>query len=500
MKNMATNLRRTAFIGTLAAGSLLTLALEVSLADDRAVVQEKFSFRYVDQPNNTAASYIPQVLDNAAIAGGTENGAFWSNGAMGRLHGLVRALLRDSRNGGSNTLQHYAAKVVRIVDKPIIVYLIEDSGGALTNVASERFGVCLSTNNRAWPCATNMSTADDFLQECYQRIGQPVPARRDGTWGGQMALGAFHTTQNTQEWTNGTFVHELLHTQDRTDNRGHLFRVSGRLYRYGADDVHYTTELVPNRAMTYMEGIANTISLLFDGREQTRYFQWFSTNGAALVEKALVPPGTGVGTVHQCFDVTSPSPDVWLYNQLQARGVPEAPAATPNIPAGYAAYRIRNLPPKFIVHNEFILALIFSKYVEHIRFDPFIDAIRHSNANLYRASGSGVAVLFDVLCSAGLPAGETASSLVAAQANQSGPKPYLLPLAYADYFTAYQSRTKADYAQIFENLLPSAWVDLYWDGYSTAVRTAVPISATPRQGDLTSIAIALGITSSTPEH
>jgi hypothetical protein len=62
--------------------------------------------------------------------------------------------------------------------------------------------------------------------------------------------------------------------------------------------------------------------------------------------------------------------------------------------------------------------------------------------------------------------------------NEAGPKPYLIPLAYADYFTAYRSQSKDDYKSIFENMLPQEWVDLYWDGYKDAVRSAVPIDAT----------------------
>jgi hypothetical protein len=85
--------------------------------------------------------------------------------------------------------------------------------------------------------------------------------------------------------------------------------------------------------------------------------------------------------------------------------------------------------------------------------------------------------------------------------NEAGPKPYLIPLAYADYFTAYTSRTKDDYAGIFENMLPREWVDLYWDGYKDAVRGAAPIDAAhqPQFGVLTDISIALGVNQSTPE-
>ena len=114
-------------------------------------------------------------------------------------------------------------------------------------------------------------------------------------------------------------------------------------------------------------------------------------------------------------------------------------------------------------------------------------------------STSPIAQLYNTLCRAGLD-GRPLSSVMGV--NEAGPKPYLIPLAYADYFTAYRSASKADYASIFENMLPHEWVDLYWDGYKDTVRMAVPVDAshTPQFGNLTDISIALGVNSSTAEH
>jgi hypothetical protein len=70
-------------------------------------------------------------------------------------------------------------------------------------------------------------------------------------------------------------------------------------------------------------------------------------------------------------------------------------------------------------------------------------------------------------------------------------------LAFADYFTSYKSTTKADFSAVFENMLPSGWIDLYWATEKDHVRNAVPIT-TPEWKDLTDIAITLGITMSEP--
>src|SRR5689334_17932718 len=49
---------------------------------DRDALRNLLRVYYVDQPNNADIAYRPQLLDNAAIASGTETGPFWTNPAM----------------------------------------------------------------------------------------------------------------------------------------------------------------------------------------------------------------------------------------------------------------------------------------------------------------------------------------------------------------------------------------------------------------------------------
>ena len=248
---------------------------------------------------------------------------------------------------------------------------------------------------------------------------------------------------------------------------------------------------------TYQEGIANTLRLVVHASKRQQMFDWFAKNDVVYVEKAVHPEGTGVGTTLPCWtSVTAPSEDVWLYNQLQRAGVHEITPSGP-LPAGpgYAYYRIRDLPAQYVVHDEYILALTFSEYARHMGLTRFMDALRTNDATLFRVSTSPVAQLYNTLCFAGLN-GRPLSSVVGV--NETGPKPYLIPLAYADYFTGYRSRTKADYATIFEGMLRPEWLDLYWDGYKDEVRAAVPVGGSRKLefGDLTTIAITLGVNQS----
>ena len=172
---------------------------------------------------------------------------------------------------------------------------------------------------------------------------------------------------------------------------------------------------------------------------------------------------------------------------------------SPNPFPGYAYFRIRDLPPRFIAHNEMIIALVFSEYARHLGLSKFMNALKANDRTLFRVSTSPIAQLYSTLCRAGLD-GRPLSAVTGV--TEARPKPYLIPLAYADYFTAYRSQSKDDYKAIFENMLPQEWIDLYWDGYKDTARAAAPINSSRALefGDLTSIAIALGVNQSTAGH
>ncbi len=489
----------------LVGGSLLvTLASgDVYAQTDRDVLRGLLKIYYVDQPDNADESYRPGLLDNGAAANGTEAGPFWTNPAMHGAQDLVRRLLRDQAGGGDAALQLYVARIVQILNKPVKVNLLDDTRGPITDVAWARWGACRAGGGWAWPCASNMSLTDDDAAACAARLHQPAPARHDLTWAGSIALGETYMDSAASPVTAlSTFVHELVHTQDYADWRGHLFWINGRTYRYGADDVHYSTEAVPDLAMTYKEGLANGFRLLYDGARTQEMFEWFATNGELLVEKNFTAEGSGPGAVG-CHDAGQPSPDNWLYNQLSRLGVHEARSplevrdAAGNLQTVYAVYHVRDLPPRFVAHNEYILAMIIQQYVTHAGVRPFMTALASTNQRLLRVSGSGIATLIDFMSRVGLPEGATAASV----ATRSGPKPYLLPLAYVDYFTGYRAATTTQFKAFFENMgFMDDWINLYWDGERQKVLAAVP----PPPGhpmtmeDLTSIAMALGVTQSTP--
>lgn len=449
----------------LAALALMIGSISPALANDadRQVLRDRLEFQYV---TNVASNTAP-LLDTAAIYGGTESGAFWTNGSMANLQTMVRALLRDRANGGDDRLQHIARLILDVTpdNRKVRVVMFDDVTAPLTG-GTNSWGGCIQSNGTAWPCATFTDSA---------------------THVGLMWLGPANFTGPRRF---GTFVHELTHTQDRSDGRAHQFTVGGTNYRYGSDGRHFDVELIPNLAMTYKEGLANAVRLLYDHRSARRYFKVFAANDYLWVERNGPPAGSRINQ------------DAWLYRNILAAGGTEA-TLPPGFPSNrltrsnYAPFRFRDLPAKYIIHNEYVLAMIISRYADHVSADRIFNGVADVNAALFGASGSGIAILFESLCSSGLPAGRTIDDIAAARVNVSDPQPYLIPLAYVDYFTNYSTSSAAEFAQLFENQLPDAWIQLYWEGVREIVRGAVPgpNAEQPTPGHLTDIAIALNVTS-----
>lgn len=471
-------MRRQALTWVTTMTAVLVLALTTMAGAAPApkdVVKQKLSFRYVANPNANPPDVV-EIQDNAAIAAGTETGAFWSNDAMEPLQELVRALLRDDTE-----LQRYVAAVLGITNRPVLVVMLDDSapltatmaapGGGTDTVAFIRWAACLDTGNRAWPCARRLPDSAAF--------------------GGSMTLGPYVFQGVPPAAVRSVFLHELVHTQDRSDWREHIFTAAGRSYSYGADGDHQHEEVIPNTAMTYAEGIADAIQFLYQPDLATLGFSWWATNGIIWVDK---PPAGGPPIASWLYDtikkVQPPVPEI------QPITVPPAPSATdPNRAEklarrqqimdwnkAYAYYEVRSLPPNLIMQNEHVLALVLSEWERNMSFDGLMAALKTTNGRVTDVCASATATLIEEL----------------AKSSGTGTQ-RLVPLAYIDYFTAYKAKDEAEFAAIFDGLLSKErWITPYF-AVRDKVKAAAPQTAAkpPEFGDLTSIAMALGVTSQT---
>ena len=463
---------------------------------DRMYLKDKLDIFYIDKPNDT--SYTAFHLDNASVQFGNRMDEFWDAANIQGAHNLINALLMEPEQGGDRRLQYMTSRIVEILNKPVRIYLVNDSDSSGVNkYGRSRYGVCPTKKNKAWPCAGNFTIKDDSRIAWYKCKGHKPPKRRDA-YAGSMTIGTTYLNQQ-KKGGYGTFLHELGHTQDFAHWRSHLFYIGKTNYRYGGDDDHYTSEVIPNLAQAYKEGIANAFRLMYDRNKLQDRFNWFKSNGTLLVEKPLHELTSGNSSSDPCSDISSvPALNIWLYDELEFSKVPKAgPNWKPNGDKGpeYARYFIRDLEPRHVIHNEYVIAMIIFSYTEHTGFRKFIKHFRPANEKLRKEGkyGNALGELFHALCSAGLPSGVTLDELIAEQYNRDEAKPWLMPLAFVDFYTSFKAKNEQEFLDMFEqDKRMKKWIQLYW-GERTNIEAAMNPN-NPQMQDLTTISQLLGVT------
>jgi hypothetical protein len=452
-------------------------------------IADKLGFRYYANPTTVATA---NAIDNSAVRSGTETGTFWADGNMTFLHQLLRALLKPANNGGDATLQHYVVELLKINNKKILVHLWNDQAPLTSSSILASGKPCLS-DSYVWPCASHYTS--------------------NANWGGYMHLGATHAvrydnantsdaTKNGLKWLKDTFLHELMHTQDKTLQLGNSFIVLGQQYRYGADDEHYGIEIIPNQRLAYMEAIANVAPMYYNFKSFEDSFRKFVNNGYLAVE--VTAPSNWVRRLNQLFGLGYNN-NVWMYDQIRNHPNNVGNGAASRDP-NYRLYRVQNLPAEFIVHNEMIMAMMFTMTSMHIAdIDPFISATKTFNVQITANQNKDpFALLTEILANKLLLNGETIAHVkqelsdrnYSISPSDDVPYAFILPLAYSDYFTAYASTTKTQFKALFNNEMNTDLIDIYWDYFRTRVRTNVPIRSGRTWSDMTSIAMQCGVNQS----
>ena len=171
----------------------------------------------------------------------------------------------------------------------------------------------------------------------------------------------------------------------------------------------------------------------------------------------------------------------------------------------YSVYRIQDLPGKFIVHNETVMAMMMTMTSMHVaEIDPFIWAVKTFNTRIAANQGQDPLALFVKVFSEGmLQSGETISAIKQeldarnyTAASVDTPYTFILPLAYSDYFTGYTSTTKDQFKALFNNEMDTDLIDIYWDHFKDRVRNNVSIRSSRSLSDMTTIAMQCGVNQS----
>lgn len=448
---------------------------------DHQLIGDKVTFFFF----NTDTTSNPALIDNDAVLNQTESGGFWADSSLAFFHQFVRALLRAPDNGGDRLLQYYTAKQIKINNRPIAVFLWNDvSSFSVSNVT---FGntPCDDGSGAVWPCASHWTTSEN------------------ASWGGYMHIGLKNVLPSHRglSWLNETFLHELMHTQDKTLQLGNSFVVLGRTYRYGADGTHFDIEATPNKRLAYMEAIANVAPMFYNFQDFVQYFDWFNRNGNIMIERNA--PAGWIRWMGQLFGAGY-NDNIWLYDEISAVS---GPGTQDSSRPAYSLYRIQDLPAKFIVHNEIIMAMMMTMTSMHIaEIDPFIWACETFNSRIVSDQNKDPWALFVGIFAEGLlmEGGDSVAEIkreldsrnYSISPEDDVPYAFVLPLAYSDYFTAYTSTTKNDFKELFKNEMDTDLIDIYWDHFRERVRSNVPIVSGRNWSDMTDIAMQCGINQS----
>lgn len=409
---------------------------------------------YVENPNSESGEAIK--LDNAAIAKGIKEGAFWTDSTR-LVYSLVEELLCEDEelyDGGNSTLQYDAAWTMKILNKPVQLWIYNDQK-PLNDYALGKYAPCTDSLGHVLPCATTFrkENKQSDLWAGFIHLGTKNQMRE---FDAQSSLSGLY---DSLQLLRSRFIHLLMHTQDHSDIDLHELQIceTHRRFSLGEKD-HFFVRAVPNLTLAYQEGIANNLSMSLHQYEVGSAFKWFENNEYLLVE-------TLIDSADRDFEDKT-----WLYQQI--REVAGEGDTIPSMPH-YRGYRIRDLPPKFMMYNEFMISLMIQ--VSNAKYKEALAKTHAEMADPY-TSFNPLATLVKYLSEGELPAGETVIS--AFKLLPDAPKPHLKTLAFVDYYTAFKAQNKEEFAEIFDDELPQPWIDLYWDTAMEKVRKAVPAPET----------------------
>jgi hypothetical protein len=424
---------------------------------DRDYIAKKFLVVYLPRPND-AKSVV--TVNAQQVASG---GSFTPDPAKTGFRDLLQSLYAATPARGltadeQERLQAVVAATLRITEKTIRIVLVNDDAGPITNAASQaEFSLSCTDHTDA----NGRILAAQRIWPTAMVVGADPGAEPAKPWGGSFSIGSYRMANDSDSFPSfksamWTVVHELTHTQDLSYMRWMEFRS----FHYGGDGSHYFTEACPSIASAYKEGLANFVAWWFARDYIGRIAAWHGTDGDVLVEKA---PSTA----------TSNDPaDVFFYKLLDASKSRAASGGfSSDIQMNYGVWHISELPPRMVVHNEQIIALVlfYRAMATANGFNEVMDTFKKSNPGNHRVSASAWARLIDSLSTQLLPA-----PLKRADVARTSPQQALLVMALCDYFTGFRAKDQAELASLFEDqAYIKDWVVAYDTSGRAAVRAAV---------------------------
>lgn len=397
---------------------------------------------FVHTPNSGLGYVLP--LDE--LRNNQFTSRHWNNAPFCKK--LMERLCLPAAGGGDERLQYYVSVVLSMTKERIRFHLVNDGTAAMTNATMNRYNICNDGNNpgRSWPCAQVLGRQSAFLDE---HCG-PAPASR---WGGEFSIGEFFlsTYDANQNYVRGTIVHELVHTQDWTDLRFHVYRSSAGFLHYGRDETHFITEVLPSREYTFAEGLANSFSFNYENGVDSSIRTLLMGN----IFQVEIPPATPVAAA-TCGVTPTLSPDIFIFNQLIQQNI--IPIDTISVGSGatatqYARFNTRDLTPSALFyHNEGVLATIIGKNLQYVSTNRFLAVFYAENMVRFFLNvlePDAYTGILRTLARSAVPSSVSRDLRQMEELNVQPPNECMYPYALVDLLTYGRLQTEQDFKNIF---------------------------------------------------
>lgn len=381
--------------------------------DHRQYILSKMHIIYGPDSDQLESGTGLVALNMDAIVNSTSN-IFNGNPNMEETWNyIVKLIINDTDHGGNALLQQYVSDIIKISGRPIYCYFIDDQ----------------LPRREIWPHAKSFNG------------NEPK---------GATFLGCRLINRNDDRFAIKVFLHELFHAQDQFVYYDMTLPGTKEGYTtFQTDASELVIEAIPALGAAAMEGLARGIvNYMVHQLHSTETGGKYSQHKELRVEK--------VGSIESDFSVSNQ--DIWLYDRLIAS------RANPIRNSGnYAYFKIGDLPGYFQIHHEAMISSLVYTFLRYVDYKSTFDAIVSYNQGELFRGGCNLQTIMSILCRQGLPDRFRYASLEDLNIcrSASDPKKYLLPLAFADFITYFESKNQQEFSALFDHGLAD-YIECYW--------------------------------------
>ena len=424
-------------------------------------LKQKIKIYYIGTTSMATSAFTMNEISPQTIQNNTD-GVLFGRGGNNRMSNSARLLLsifKNRQTGGNGLLQDWLYNLIKIKDKLISIYFIND---ALAPVPLN----FIST----------YQAFDTIREDGGMRIWPGTWGPQNSSEAGSINLGEYHFSSSLKvlQLTFLELVTSLQLSSYRTlhHNGGFSF-VAPSL---GNTRFYCFTAMMDRRFVTD-QGISHAISYTFDTSYQRFLYKWFVRPSMALQRQP--DPGT----------FTHSNAQYWLYESIGFPGLGTSlalfPASTLSVSAnrnyGWLNFsalssRAENVE-NYKIRNEISQALIYNSFMQIASLSKFLEAVKQTNQQYNTAdSRTKFTLMLENMCRAAM--GSSTPAQLAS--HPVADKRYLLPIAMVHLLT--HKNSDFNYEE-FTNSVGSGFPVEIFNLYTNDIKQAVAAIQVPPNND-----------------